>query len=89
MKLDIKAFGLTLGLFWGVAVFTLTWWIIFFDGITYETTMLGRMYRGYNVSPVGSIIGTAWALIDGFVCGVIFAWLYNTMAGRLSQKTGT
>jgi hypothetical protein len=86
MKLNTKAFALMLGLVWGLGLFALTWWIIAFDGVTYEVTWIGRIYRGYNVSPLGSVIGLAWGLADGFVGGAVMAWLYNRIAARL-QKT--
>ena len=82
MKLQIKAFALTCGVLWGLGVFTLTWWIIAFDGITREPTVLGLVYRGFNISPAGSLIGFAWAFVDGLICGALFAWLYNTITDR-------
>lgn len=85
MKLNVKAFALTFGLFWGVGLFLLTWWIIAFDGATGEITLIGRLYRGYNISLVGSIIGMAWAFADGLISGAIFAWLYNLITVRISS----
>ena len=86
MKLEIKAFGLVCGLVWGVGLFLLTWWIIAFEGATGDVTFIGRMYRGYSISPAGSVIGMVWGFFDGLIGGLIFAWLYNLLAGRL-QKT--
>ena len=78
MKLNVKAFALTSGLVWGLGLFMLTWWIIAFGGgATGETTLIGRVYLGYRISPVGSLIGLVWAFADGLICGAIFAWLYN------------
>jgi hypothetical protein len=82
MKLDVKAFAITCSLIWGFGLFFLTWWVIMFDGATGEVTLIGRLYRGYSISPQGSVIGLLWALADGFVGGAIFAWLYNWIAGR-------
>jgi len=88
MKLNIKAFALTSGLIWGLGLFCLTWWIIAFDGATGEPTLIGRLYRGYSITPLGSIIGLAWAFADAAIGGAIFAWLYNALTTRLpSQKT--
>ena len=80
MKLNVKAFGLACGLLWGLGLFALTWWIIALDGATAETTFLGRVYRGYAITPLGSLIGLAWAFADGLIGGLIFAWLYNLLA---------
>ncbi len=86
MRLNVKAFALTFGLIWGFGLFFLTWWIIAFDGATGDITFIGRVYRGYSISPAGSFIGLIWAFIDGLIGGAIFAWLYNFIAARISSK---
>ena len=86
MRLNLKAFAATCSLIWGFGLFFLTWWIIGFDGATHDPTFLGRIYRGYNISPGGSVIGLAWALVDGFLGGLVFAWLYNRIAGGSSTR---
>ncbi len=87
MKLNIKAFALTSGIVWGVGLFLLTLWIMAFDGATGEPTLLGRLYRGYSISPGGSIIGLIWGFADGLIFGAIFAWLYNIVSMRYSEQT--
>ena len=82
MKLDLRAFAITCSLVWGFGLFFLTWWIIMLDGPTGEVTLIGRLYRGYSISPTGSVIGLLWALADGFVGGAVFAWLYNWIVAR-------
>lgn len=89
MRLNVKALALTSGLVWGLGLFALTWWIIAFEGATGEITFIGRIYRGYDISPVGSIIGLVWGLIDGLIGGAIFAWLYNLITVRTSKKKET
>ena len=86
MKLNIKAFAIAFGITWGVGLVILTWWIIAFEGATGEVTFIGRLYRGYNISPLGSLIGLGWGLVDGAIGGAIFAWLYNLIAGRGAEK---
>ena len=86
MKLNVKAFSLAFGLIWGLGLFCLTWWIIAFDGATGETTIIGQVYRGFNISPMGSLIGLVWAFVDGAVGGAIFAWLYNFIISRCNVK---
>ena len=80
MKLNIKAFALTCGIVWGLGLFFVTWWIITLDGATGEPTLIGRLYRGYTISAVGSVIGLIWAFFDGLIGGAVFAWLYNKIA---------
>ena len=86
MKLNVKAFALICGLLWGIGLFILTWWIIVFDGAIDEVNFIGRIYRGYTLSPLGSIIGLLWAFFDGLIGGAIFAWLYNLIGARFSNN---
>ena len=81
MKLNVKAFAFACAIIWGVGLFALTWWMIAFNGQTGEPTIIGQIYRGYNISAIGSVIGLVWAFFDGLIGGAIFAWLYNLMAG--------
>lgn len=83
MRLNTKSFALTTGLITGVGLFLATWWIMIFDGATYDPTVVGLVYRGFNISPGGSVLGLIWGFFDGLICGAIFAWLYN----KLSPKT--
>ena len=82
LKLDVRAFAVTCALVWGLGLFVLTWWIIAFEGASGDPTLIGRVYRGYTITPLGSVIGLAWALLDGLIGGAIFAWLYNVIASR-------
>lgn len=77
MRLDVKSLALTCGLVWGLGLFCLTWWIIAFDGSTGEGMGIGRVYRGYTISPGGSLVGMGWAFFDGLIGGAVFAWLYK------------
>ena len=86
MKLNIKAFALACGLIWGFGLFFLTWWVIFFQGATGEPTVVGLVYRGYHISPWGSVIGLIWAFPDGLIGGAIFAWLYNVLVSRFKMS---
>lgn len=85
MKLNVLAFALTCGIIWGVGLFLITWWLIAFGGEIAEPTFIGRVYLGYRISPLGSIIGLVWAFADGFIAGAIFAWLYNRISVRSSS----
>lgn len=86
MQLNVKAFALTSAIFWGVGLFFITWWFIFFDGSTGEPTIIGRLYRGYTVSPIGSVVGFIWAFLDALIGGAVFAWLYNRLSAMSSPR---
>ena len=88
MKLRVKAFALACGLFWGLGLFLLTWWVIAFEGATGAVPVIGLVYRGYNISPAGSFIGLAWAFFDGLVGGAIFAWFYNLLVRSFGRGKG-
>jgi len=85
MKLNVKAFALAFAFWWGFGLFFLTWWVIAFDGPTAEMTLIGRLYRGYTITPAGSLIGLVWAFFDGLIGGAIFAWLYNFISTRCGR----
>ena len=80
MKINLKAFAFACSIFWGAALFLVTWWVIILDGASGDPTWLSRVYRGYSISVGGSFIGLAWGLLDGLICGAALAWLYNRFA---------
>ena len=79
--LDIRAFGMACGLLWagGVVALGLTaragW------GQRWER-LLAEVYRGYDETATGLVIGAGWAFLDGLSGGLAFAWLYNRLAAR-------
>lgn len=85
MRLDVKAFAITAAVIWGAGLFLATWWMMLSQGPTGEATIIGRLYPGYSVSPLGSLIGLLWAVPDGAIGGALFAWLYNRMLGSKAQ----
>ncbi|MHC4976967.1 MAG: bacteriophage holin [Planctomycetota bacterium] len=87
MKLDTTVFAQTSAIIWGVAMFFGTWWMIMFTGSSpEESTIIGRLYLGYTISPAGSVIGLVWGLVDGAIAGWLFAWLYNTLLDRQKAR---
>ena len=82
MKLNVFAFGLASGLVWGIGLFMMTWWIILLDVPNAGLEFIASFYRGYSVSPIGSVIGLAWGLTDGLIGGALFAWIYNRFLGE-------
>lgn len=79
MKLNIKAFSLTCGLVWGLGIFCLTWWVILLK-LDPDALSLIKLYPGYAVTPVGSLIGMLGGFVDALIGGAIFAWLYNRIS---------
>jgi hypothetical protein len=86
MKLDIKAFALTCGIIWGLALPLLTWWVMATSGPRTPLLWLAHVYRGYSLTLIGSLIGAVWAFFDGLIGGALFAWLYDVIGGRLLMQ---
>lgn len=86
MKFNIKAFSLSCGLIWGLGLFFITLWIMLFEGATGQINFIGQIYRGYNISFTGALIGLVWAFFDGAIGGAIFAWLYNLLSGKFKTE---
>jgi len=80
MRLDVKAFALTCGIMWGLAVMLATLWLIVSGSGGTFMRYLDNFYIGYSFSVVGAFIGAIWGFVDGVIGGAIFAWLYNTIA---------
>ena len=82
MKLNVMAFGLACGIVWGIGVCCLAWWVMAFEGATGDLLVIGHIYRGFDVSPAGSVIGLVWGLLDGFFAGAVLALVYNFLVDR-------
>ena len=76
-KLAVCSFGCAVGVTWaiGVLILGLAAWL---TGWGYMmVSILGSVYIGYAATFWGTVIGTIWALVDGFIGGVIVAAIYN------------
>jgi len=78
-KLDVKAFGLTLGIVWGAAMFLLGLMVMFFNWGAAWVELMSSLYVGYKATLPGGIIGAIWGFVDAGIAGVVVAWLYNKL----------
>ena len=83
MKLSVKAFAVSAGIIWGLALFM----VITLNMITDSygavfLTVVGSIYPGYHPGTgISSIIvGALYGFVDAGIAGLIFAWLYNLFA---------
>ena len=83
MKLNIGAFALAFGIWWGVGIFIATWWLIVTGAEPSAGMLIDRFYIGYSITPVGTLVGLIWGFICGTICGGILAWLYNVLCERV------
>lgn len=91
MRLNLCAFSITCGIFWSLAILAVAMANMMWPGYGNAfLDLIASIYPGYQHNPaMGSIAtGTLYGLVDGLVGGVIFAWLYNLLAGMcLGGKT--
>ena len=83
MKLNIKAMGLALGLIWGAAILVTGLANLMWEGYGQAgLAVIASVYPGYSgEASIGQVlIGTTYGLLDGFIGGVVFAWVYNQFA---------
>jgi hypothetical protein len=85
MKLNAKAFALSAGIIWGVAVFLVTTISLLRGGHGDTLSRLGQIYIGYSFSFVGSIVGLIWGFVTMFVAAWIFVVLYNAFLGKPTE----
>ncbi len=81
MKLKPLALGVASGILWGGCIFLTTLLSVYAGyGTAFLEALPQSFYPGYKITLAGSFIGLGYGFIDGFVCGLIFAWLYNKVA---------
>ncbi len=81
MKLKPLALGIALGSVWGSLLF-ITTWLSYYTGYgkLFLEVLAQSIYPGYTISPLGSLLGLFYGFLDGFVCAVIIAWIYNKIS---------
>lgn len=87
MKLSAKGLGLSMGVLWGVTLFVSTLVAVYSGYLSDQlSTMIVGVYPWYELSLAGAFIGLGEGFVDGFVGGVILAWLYNFFACCCCKK---
>ncbi len=82
MKLKPLALGVAIGILWGGCIFLTTLLSVYAGyGTAFLEALPLSIYPGYKITLVGSFVGLVYGFFDGFVCGVIFGWIYNKVAG--------
>ena len=90
MRLDVIRLGFALAVMWGGIVFLAGLANLIWPAYAAEfLRIVDSIYPGYHFGQWGFggvIVGALYALIDGFIVGVIFAWLYNLfMKGKKAE----
>lgn len=78
-KLAPNALGVAIGVLWAACIFICGIIAIFGWGVALVGAF-SSLYIGYGPTVLGAVIGAIWAFIDGYIAGVVIAWLYNKLA---------
>jgi hypothetical protein len=87
MELRKRAFGIAVGLVWGLSVMLGTWWLLIRCDPGEFVSKLSTFYLGYSYSWGGAVIGFLWGFVDGFIGGFLIAWIYNLVNKSIKPKT--
>jgi tetrahydromethanopterin S-methyltransferase subunit G len=76
-RLSAIAFGISLGLVSGIfmMLFAFGSWMYGFG--TSIIDQWASVYPGLEASLKGGLIALAWGFLEGFIIGIIWAWIYN------------
>lgn len=66
-----KIAGLSLGVFWGAALFLWTLVAIFTGYSKDVLALLTSVYPGYTLTYIGSVVGLIYGFVEGFLVGFI------------------
>jgi len=87
-KLSVKSLAFASAVLWGgtvliVGIANMVWPDY---GVAF-LSVVSSIYPGYNAAGnIGSVVvGTLYAILDGAIGGLIFAWLYNHCACKKSS----
>jgi hypothetical protein len=82
LLLNAKAFGLVLGLLFGIIIFVATNWLVLKGGeqVGPHLQLLCQYFIGYRVTFLGSFIGFAYGFAVGTLSGSFIGWVYNKIA---------
>ena len=83
MKINTKALAMASGILWGLAMLGMGLANLIWSGYGQQFLQtMSSVYPGYHAtrSIAEVVVGTLYGVVDGFVAGAVFAWLYNQFA---------
>ncbi len=84
MKLSVKGLALASAIGWGGCILLVGIAGLIRPGYGAAFLDVARsLYPGYAATSgfAGVVVGTLYGLVGGWVCGAVFAWLYNVFGG--------
>ncbi len=67
--------GLVCGVLSSFAMWMSTWYMLIRDRGQAFAQMVRIVYRGYEISPRGCVMGALWGFADGFISGAVVTLL--------------
>jgi hypothetical protein len=89
MKLSVKGLTIAGGIIWAFCILAVGILNIIFPAYGGEfLKLMASVYPGYKASGtfIDVIVGTLYALVDGAICGLVIAVLYNAFVGKAPKK---
>ena len=85
MKLSVKGLTLAGAIAWALGMLVVGILNLIWPGYGGEfLRVMASLYPGYKASGtfIDVIVGMLYALVDGAICGFVFALLYNAFVGK-------
>ena len=89
MKLNTLALALASAILWGLAMLGVTLANLFSGSYgTQFLQLISSIYPGYHATrSIGEVVvGTLYGVVDAFIAGAVFAWLYNHLGANSQQS---
>lgn len=82
LRLNSKAWGIAVGLAFGVGLFLATNVLVLAGGeqVGRHLSLLAAYFPGYRVTFAGSLIGFVYAFVVGYATGRLISSVYNSLA---------
>lgn len=85
-KINVKAFGLALGITWGGLIFILGICNMLFFWGNLLLRLMSIVYVGYRPTVLGNIFSAIWAFIYASIFGFVLAWIYNRIVDEARME---
>ncbi len=82
LKLNARAWGIAVGLLFGLGLFIATIVLIAEGGLDVGShlALIGKLLPGYRVTVAGAFIGFAYMFVIGYAIGRVIGTVYNFLA---------
>jgi len=77
MKLDVVGFGVAFGCIWSLCILVLVLASRRSRKAEAVVALFSKVYRGFEKTLSGALIGAVWGFVDGALSGLVIAWVTN------------